>query len=155
MNDNSKPVKLSTLLQKVIYQKKWQKRLEIHNVFHFWENVVGSEVASHAQPSVIHGNTLWVEVTDSVWIQQLQFMKYELLKKINKQLYLEDLEDIRFRIGYKHFQKIPQAKIAEKVEPDDREKEEFDQLVEGLNSKDSQQALKKLWLAFARNKKVK
>jgi predicted nucleic acid-binding Zn ribbon protein len=150
--NDDKLVKVSTLLQKVIYQKKWQKRLEIHNVFNFWTNVVGSEVAMHAQPHVIHGNTLWVEVSDSVWMQHLQFMKYELLKKVNEQLYPEVLDDIRFRMGYGQFREISKATMPELVKPDAEKKEEFDRLVECLDNNDSRQALKKLWLAFASHK---
>jgi len=153
MNDN-KLVKLSTLLQKVIYQKKWQQRMEIHNVFHFWARIVGSEVASHARPQVIHGNVLWVEVSDSAWMQQLQFMKYELLKKINEELQPEIIEDIRFRMGFRSFKKKREEKKPEKIKVDVEKKKEFEQLLEGLPASDSRQALKKLWLAFAGNEKV-
>ncbi len=153
--DNDKIVKVSTLLQKVIYQKKWQKRIEIHNVFHLWNDIVGGEIASHAQPDVIHGDILWVEVTDSVWMQQLQFMKHELIGRINKQLSPAEIKDIRFRQGYRRFQKKGKLKMPAKVVPDPEKKKEFDHLVDVLENEDTRKALQKLWLAFASHEKVK
>ncbi len=154
MDKKNQPVKLRTLLQKVIYQKKWQQRMEIHTVFNFWEEVVGSEIASNAQPDIIHGKILWVEVSGSVWLQQLQYMKHEFLEKINQRLQPAKLDDIRFRTGYRRFEKQPPPKALQKIKPDEAKKKEFEMLIEGVASNDSREALKKLWLAFASNKKV-
>lgn len=76
---------LSTLLHSIFQQKQWGDRLGIHQVFLFWDETFG-ELANRAQPDVIRGDTLWVNVSDSVWMQQLQFEKQALLEQINTKL---------------------------------------------------------------------
>ncbi len=82
----------------MITRRKWQDRFELHEVFDFWEKAVGKEIASHATPSKFRGKVLWVDVSDSIWMQQLQFLKTMLLEKINKQFEAVEVEDIRFQL---------------------------------------------------------
>jgi len=83
-NDDSTK-NLGTLLQNIFHQKQWDNRIGMHQVFLFWDEIFG-DLAERAQPDVIRGDTLWVQVTDSVWMQQLQFEKQALLDQINRKL---------------------------------------------------------------------
>jgi len=40
-----------------------------------------------------------VHVSSSAWLHQLQFLKAELLNKLNDNLKNERIEDIKFKIG--------------------------------------------------------
>lgn len=86
MAKNESPAELGSLLTAVFTQKHWQERLQLHQVFVFWDEVVGPEIARHAQPHVIRGDVLWLAVSDSIWMQQLQYEKYQLLELINVRL---------------------------------------------------------------------
>lgn len=77
------PTDVGSLLSSVLTKKDWQRRLKLHQVFLFWDEVVGQEIARHAQPQVIKGDTLWLAVSDSIWMQQLQFERHHLLELIN------------------------------------------------------------------------
>ena len=83
---SNSPTDLGSLLATVLTQKDWQRRMRLHQVFLFWDEVVGSEIARHAQPQVIKGDVLWLAVSDSIWMQQLQFERHHLLKLLNARL---------------------------------------------------------------------
>ena len=144
----NRPTAIEHLLGAVFEQKKWRAKLELHRVFAFWEEAVGQEIAAVARPALIRGHVLWVQVADSVWMQQLHLQKILLLEKINRQLHGETISDIRFQLD----STLPTSQEQENKRPDkplliDRKKErEFDLLISSLDNKDLQASLKKLWL---------
>jgi len=162
MSRGGQPKDLGSLLGDVAGERNWQHRIGLHQVFLFWDELVGRELGRRAQPEVIRGRTLWIEVSDSIWMQQLQFEKIGLLRRINKRLarYFADhcpgisspelLADIRFRLR-KH------APAPEKKAKPQKEavidKEGLARLESDLQSIDDPQirsSIKKLWLATAR-----
>ena len=64
-----------------------------------WDGVVGKKIANHARPSSIKGGTLVVKVSDSVWLQELEFRAHEIRERINRALQREAIKKIRFRVG--------------------------------------------------------
>ena len=98
MSRKHQPDHISALLGEMITRRKWQDRFELHEVFDFWEKSVGKEIAKHATPSKFRGKVLWVDVSDSIWMQQLQFLKTTLIDKINKEFDSVQVDDIRFQL---------------------------------------------------------
>ena len=94
----SSPIPMHSLLAEIVSRKKWQGRFELHQVFERWQSLVGREISRHAVPQRFQGRVLWVDVSDSVWHQQLQFLKNDLLTKLNNSLHKEKVEDIRFQL---------------------------------------------------------
>ena len=69
---------------------------------HFWElwdRVVGETIAKNTRPAAFKGKLLLVEVSSSTWIHQLQFLKEEIIQKINAAFGKEMVEEIKFKIG--------------------------------------------------------
>jgi len=64
-----------------------------------WKEIVGEPVAIHSQPYSIRNRILFVEVSHPTWMQQLQFLKFTLLEKVNHFLGEPLIQDIRFRLG--------------------------------------------------------
>lgn len=60
--------------------------MHLHQVFTFWDEVVGSDISRHAKPQVIRGSVLWVGVSDPTWMQQLQYERQYLLEALNTRL---------------------------------------------------------------------
>jgi hypothetical protein len=60
---------------------------------------VGSQIAAQTRPHRIKGKTLYVKVSSSVWMHQLQFLKDEITDKINKSQEKEIVKNIYFSIG--------------------------------------------------------
>jgi hypothetical protein len=64
-----------------------------------WEKTVGPPIADNAKPFAVKGSLLLVHVSSSAWLHQLQFLKAELLDKLNQGLKNERIEEIKFKIG--------------------------------------------------------
>ncbi len=68
-------------------------------VWDIWDHAVGATVAENTQPAAFKGRLLLVHVSSSVWLHQLQFMKPELIEKVNAACTQRLVEDITFKIG--------------------------------------------------------
>ena len=142
----NEPVSIKDLLQKVIASKKWRSRLELHEVFDFWNEIVGQDISERAQPSRIRGTVLWVDVTDSIWMQQLHLQKMLLLDLINQKLEGSAISDLRFQLNVtlkKESQKIPQALQPRPI--DMKKQEAFEKNLAPVTNKDVKESLRKLW----------
>ncbi len=64
-----------------------------------WCEIVGDHVARHTWPESIRHRKLYLVAENSVWLQQLLFLKPELLAKINGAADGEALTDIVLRVG--------------------------------------------------------
>ena len=73
-----------------------QDQLRIRDM---WEAVVGPHIAKKATPEGIRNGILQVSVVSSVWMQELTFMKQQILERINQACESSGVKDIRFRLG--------------------------------------------------------
>lgn len=64
-----------------------------------WEAIVGPEIARHCQPERLVGSVLEASVDTSVWCQQLQLRRPELLAALRRELGEEAPTDLRLRVG--------------------------------------------------------
>lgn len=87
------------ILKDLRRSEKWGRRLSRHPVFRVWDDAVGDVIAGVAQPVGVSKACLRVEVADSAWMQELQLMGGDILKKLNQALENGGLEEIRFRLG--------------------------------------------------------
>ena len=153
MSEQGKSFRIDKVVAGLFKERKWDRRLGLHMVFHFWDRAVGSERARIAQPHVIRGSVLWVNVSDSIWMQRLHLEKPGLLEKINKQLPgPEVLSDIRFQLGG------PAAPSKATVEEkkgearlDKKELQRYEQLFAAVPDEDARNSLLKLWIKSRKN----
>ena len=64
-----------------------------------WRAIVGEPIGSHTWPTQIRFKKLYLIVRNSVWLQQLTFLKPTLLAKLNDGAGSELVTEIVFRIG--------------------------------------------------------
>lgn len=57
--------------------------VEQHAVFREWGERVGPEIARAARPHRVEGDTLFVHVATSVWMNELSLRQPELLARLN------------------------------------------------------------------------
>ncbi len=86
---------ISRLLPDLLHDKGWEIQLDLHSIFPRWKEIVGEEMHKHAQPLKIERGVLWLEVSNSSWMQQFQYGKLELLETLNSHLQLSRLKDIK------------------------------------------------------------
>ena len=94
-----KPAPLGTILQEAIAASKIDVDLSAYKLWQQWQDVVGPVIGENTRPEAIKGKLLLVNVSSSPWIQQLQFLKSELIEKLNQAMGIELIGDIRFKIG--------------------------------------------------------
>jgi len=80
-----------------------RKKMPVHvtdqHLSHAWDNAVGSIIAANTRAHNIKNGTLFVKVSTSTWMQQLQFMKREIMDKVNAALEKQSIKNIHFSIG--------------------------------------------------------
>ncbi|MBU0731161.1 MAG: DUF721 domain-containing protein [Proteobacteria bacterium] len=150
MSLSNKPTEIALLLKSIFKDRGWRDRVDLHGVFGFWKDVVGKEVAEHAEPYLIRGTTLWVNVTDSVWMQQLVYEKTMILEQVNQRLDGKtDLTDIRFSLTDRLHSETPPEKLPErKKQPDKKRLTEIEQMLAMIDDEDMKKTMRRLWVRF-------
>lgn len=158
MTESDKTEKVSNLLAGIFRERNWAGRIRMHAVFDFWNEAVGSEIAAKTCPQVIRGKVLWVNVSDSVWMQQLHFQKMMLLEQINKRLGKEKIEDIRYHLDtrLKEFSETKSLQKANSVWPlDPGRVKEFEKMIAAVDDEGLKKSLKRLWTKFEKTRYLK
>ncbi len=94
-----KPQPIRSVLEKTLKNLEIDVPLKTYSVLGAWNEIVGATVAAHSQPRSIRNRILFIHVTHSTWMQQLQFLKPTLLEKVNLFLGEPLIQDIRFKLG--------------------------------------------------------
>ncbi len=94
-----KPQSLRSILEKTIQSLEIDIPLKTYSILGAWKDIVGDSLAGQTQPRSIRNRILFVDVSHSTWIQQLQFLKPTLLEKVNAFLGEPLIQDIRFKQG--------------------------------------------------------
>ena len=76
-----------------------EKRKLEGRVIEGWNDLVGSTLSRHSLPECVRGKTLFIRVSDPIWMQQLQFHKPLLMKKIQEMVGEGIIQDIHLRMG--------------------------------------------------------
>ena len=72
---------------------------ELMQVWDVWDDIVGDVIAQNARPAAFKGKILIVHVSSSTWVHQLQFLKKEMIAKVNKAFGKALIDDLKFKIG--------------------------------------------------------
>ena len=148
MSRKRKPDHISSVLGAMIKRRHWEDRFELHEVFAFWKKAVGKDIAEHATPSKFRGKVLWVDVSDSIWMQQLQFLKMALLAKVNKEFDSVEVEDIRFQLKLPSHEpaKIPRPSTRQAgAKPSAEDASQFQQSLDSIDDPELKAAMLRCW----------
>jgi hypothetical protein len=94
-----KPQSLRSILEKTLKNLEIDIPLKTYSIFGAWNEIVGESVGVQTQPRSIRNRILFIDVSHSTWMQQLQFLKPTLLEKVNSFLGEPLIQDIRFKLG--------------------------------------------------------
>ena len=91
---------MNKLVPSVMKSLGLEQRLQQSQVFFLWREIVGSDIARHAQPSRLRNGVLMVSVDHPIWLQELsRYHKSLLLQKIKERIGQNAVRNIVFRIG--------------------------------------------------------
>ena len=92
-------VHISSVIGDVLKKYRHETDAELVQVWQIWDDIVGTVIAQNAKPAAFKGRILLVHVTSSTWVHQLQFLKKEMIEKINGSLGKTMVDDLKFKIG--------------------------------------------------------
>jgi hypothetical protein len=93
------PPSLGEVLGNFLRRSGLTRKIQEQKILNSWDKAVGEAIAERTQPVNVKNRVLRVKVTNSVWMQELQFMKDLIIKKLHEQIGENFLQDLRFFIG--------------------------------------------------------
>ena len=94
-----RPAAIADLLSALLRGTPAEQRLKEGRIWVVWESAVGSRIASHAAPAAFRDGTLTLTVDSAPWMQQLTYLKRELIAKVNAELGEEMVKDLFMKGG--------------------------------------------------------
>jgi hypothetical protein len=93
------PQKLGQILQRALKQRNILLHFKDQHLWDAWHKAVGKTISAQTRVDRLDRDTRFVKVSSSAWMQQLQFVKREILDKLNEILGKESVRNIFFSIG--------------------------------------------------------
>ena len=78
------PTRVGDLVGAFLEKKGLKQQIERTGVLDKWADAVGEKISSVTEARAVSGGTLFVEVRSSAWMSELDFMKEEILGKLNE-----------------------------------------------------------------------
>ena len=95
----AKFVHIGSVIDTVLKTYRRDTDTSLVRVWQIWDSVVGDVIAQNARPAAFKGRILLVHVASSTWVHQLQFLKADIIEKLNQALNRQQIEDLKFKIG--------------------------------------------------------
>jgi predicted nucleic acid-binding Zn ribbon protein len=92
-------VKVGHIIQDVLRSQRKHGDAKMIRVWDVWPLAVGEPIGSNSRPAAFKGQLLIVNVIDSAWLQQLWFLKKDIIRKVNDSLGEDLVGEIKFKIG--------------------------------------------------------
>jgi predicted nucleic acid-binding Zn ribbon protein len=96
---NRPAVHIGGVLDGLLKQLRPEAEDGMLRIWRVWSAAVGDDIARNARPAAVKGSTLLVHVSSSTWIHHLQFLKHDLVTKLNAELGRDAVADIKFKVG--------------------------------------------------------
>ncbi|MDO9516151.1 MAG: DUF721 domain-containing protein [Syntrophales bacterium] len=92
-------LKMGDFLPKVLRKKNILLDMLDQNILDVWHRAVGPQILAQTAPFKFKNSTLFVNVSTPAWMQQLRFMKQEIMDKVNGEWGKNEIKNIYFSIG--------------------------------------------------------
>jgi len=93
------PENMGGLLSRILDTMGLGARLREFELMSLWDEVVGEQLSGAAQPEFIKGGRMFVVTKNSVWSNELNLYKGDIISRLNKRMGAEILKDIIFKAG--------------------------------------------------------
>jgi len=93
-------LKIGDVLQKTLEKRQIALPMKDVRTWEAWTQSVGPLISAQTSIDRLKKDILFIKVSNSVWMQQLQFMKRDIISKINTFLGREAVKNIFFSIGH-------------------------------------------------------
>jgi hypothetical protein len=90
---------IASILQAILQRHGLAPKILDFQLQQRWAQIAGEQIACHSQPDHIRFRKLYLLVDNSIWLQQLMFLKPTLIEKINAIAGQQSIVDIVLRVG--------------------------------------------------------
>jgi len=139
---------LGTVFAGVYSTKQWTTQWRLFRLLQNWPAIVGAEVARLTTPAFFRRETLWLHVQDSAWMHHLQYVKPDLLARINLHLAEQPIVDLRWQLSAQP-PPPPERRLPEAHAIDREQEQSFCRMTETIANPECREALQRLWRTFA------
>ncbi len=94
--------KVGNIIDRVMKDLGLSRRYNEQKSILFWDDIVGLRKSNKQRPLYTRDGKLIVEVENSTWMNELQFLRMEILEKLNKKLGRWTIVDIYFLLKKEH-----------------------------------------------------
>jgi hypothetical protein len=92
--------KIAALLPKVMKEMGLDRKRGELEILKVWNNLLDPNITKHAQPANIARGTLFVNVDNSAWLDEIvRYRRKEILTRLQTAFGKEAIQKISFRIG--------------------------------------------------------
>lgn len=153
-----------TIIPKTMKNLKLLKEYKKQQIFYNWGDIVGKDIAKYIIPQEIKFSVLYVYAYSSVWANNFQYLKLDVIEKINEFLQYKLIKDIQFtRFKKKDIktnssmfnQRVDLGKCLKRVDLDDEEIKLINYRVKAVEDADLQNKLKKVYMQNLQLQKLK
>jgi predicted nucleic acid-binding Zn ribbon protein len=93
------PQKIGHILQSALKQRNISLNFRDESLWKAWNRAVGPVIAAQTRVDRFDRETLFLKVSSPVWLHQLQFMKTDIVQRLNGMLGKELVKNLFFSIG--------------------------------------------------------
>jgi predicted nucleic acid-binding Zn ribbon protein len=89
------PQTLSDIVGKLLRERGWKEEVSVGGVIGRWREIVGDDIADHAEPQSFDNKILVVRASSTPWATQLKILRSTILGRISQEIgdgVVEDLE---------------------------------------------------------------
>jgi len=87
---------IRSVIERTLRQLGIYSRFKEADAVRIFAEVVGEQIAKHAEAKSIRNGELLIKVSSPTWRQQLSFQKQEMIARLNTALGTEVVKEIRF-----------------------------------------------------------
>jgi len=92
-------VKVGHIIQDILRSHRKHGDANMIRVWDVWTSAVGEHIGASTRPAAFKGKLLIVHVVDSAWLQQLWFLKQDIIGNVNDAVGENLVGEIKFKIG--------------------------------------------------------
>lgn len=94
-----RPVAVKEVLNGLLKPGDWQALEQRRRIREVWESALPASLLSRTRLVNVRRRELWVEVSASPWVQELQFLKPKILTEFDRVLGPGIIKDLRFALA--------------------------------------------------------
>lgn len=136
---------IKSILENIVPKINGAPPLAHFHIQEVWKETVGVHIAKKTYADGIRNGIVYVNVETSAWMQELTFMKPEILKRLNEVLPAPGVKDIRFKLG--KMQPVENNSDADMVPLTEAERILIEKQTAGIKDTDIRASLQSLFTA--------